>query len=45
MKVELSGKILTKFIVLRGKTCIYLIDDGSENEKTKKCAIKRKLKR
>ena len=34
MKVELSGKILTKFIVLRGKTCIYLIDDGSENEKT-----------
>ena len=38
---------MTKFFGLRGKTYIYLIDDGSEDKNaksTKKCVIKRKLK-
>ena len=46
MKDELGGKILTKFVGLRAKTHSYLIDDGSEDKKTKgtkKCVIKRKL--
>ena len=47
MKDELGGKIMTKFLWLRARSCSYLIDDGSEDEKakdTKKCAIKRKRK-
>ena len=46
MKDELCGKIIIKFAGLKPKTCIYLIDDGSEDKKaksTKKCVIKRKL--
>ena len=46
MKNELGGKIRIKFVGLRAKTYIYLLDDGSEDEKvkgTKKCVIKRKL--
>ena len=38
---------MKKFVRLRAKTYIYLIDDGSENKKakvTKKCVIKRKIK-
>ena len=38
---------MTKFVGLRAKTYIYLIDDGCEDKKTedrKKCVIKRKLK-
>ena len=45
MKEELGGKI--KFAGLRAKTYSYLIDDGSEDKKTKRtktCVIKRKLK-
>ena len=44
---ELGRKIMTKFVGLRAKTYIYLIDDGSEDKKikgTKKYIIKRKLK-
>ena len=47
MNDELGGKIMTKFGGLKAKTFIYLIDDGSEDKKTKgtkKCFIKRKLK-
>ena len=47
MKDELGEKIITKFIGLRAKTCIYLTDDGSESEKakdTKTCVMKKKLK-
>ena len=47
MKIELGGKIMTKFVWLRAKTCSYLIDDASEDKgakDTKKCVIKRKLK-
>ena len=44
MKDELGGQIMTKFVELRTKTYSYLIDDGSEDEKTKHtqtCAIKK----
>ena len=47
MKDELGGKIMTKFVRLRAKTCNYLIDDGIEDKKaktTKTCVIKRKVK-
>ena len=47
MKDELDEKIMIKFAGLRAKTYSYLIDDGSEDKKTKdtkKCLIKRKLK-
>ena len=46
MKYELGGKITTKFVGLRVKTCSYLIDDGSESKKAKsakKCIIKENL--
>ena len=35
MKVELSRKIITKFVGLRAKTYGYLIDDSSEDKKRK----------
>ena len=44
MKDELGEKKLTKFVVLRAKTYSYLIDDGSEDKKSKqykKCVIKK----
>ena len=47
MKDQLGGKIKANFFGLRAKTYSYLIDDGSEDKKTKvlnKCVIKRKLK-
>ena len=35
MKDELGRKIKTKFVGLRAKTYIYLIDDDSEDKKEK----------
>ena len=31
MKDELGGKLMTKFVGLRAKTCSYLIDNVSED--------------
>ena len=45
-KVELGGRIMNEFCVLRAKTYPYLMDDNSELKKykgTKKCVIKREL--
>ena len=33
MKDELGGKIIKELVGLRAKTCSYLIDDGSEDNK------------
>ena len=47
MKGELCGKIMKKFVGLGAKTYSYLIDDSSEDKKTKatkNCIMKRKLK-
>ena len=48
MKDKLGGKTMKKFVLgLRVKTFSYLIDDGSENKKskgTKRCVIKKPLK-
>ena len=35
MKNKLGGKIMTKFVGLRAQTYSYLIDDGSEDKKSK----------
>ena len=46
MKNKSGGKVITKFVGLRGITYSYLINDGSEDNKakgTKQCIIKRKL--
>ena len=42
-KDELGGKIITEFVPLRAKTYAHLMEDGSEDKKskgTKKCVIK-----
>ena len=42
--IETGGNIMTKFVVLRGKTYSYLIDDDSGDKKvkgTKRCVIKK----
>ena len=49
MRDELGGKIMTKFVELRAKAYSYLIDDDSEDKKTKrkdtkKLSQKRKIK-
>ena len=35
LKDELGGKIVTKFVGLKTKTYIFLIDDGNEDKKAK----------
>ena len=47
MKDELSGKIITEFVILRPKTYSYLTEDGKEDKKakgTKECVIKKMIK-
>ena len=47
MKDGFGGKIMIKFVGLKAKAHIYLIDDGSEDKKAKgikKCIIKIKLR-
>ena len=44
MKDELGRKIMTKFVGFRAKTYCCLIDDGSEDKKSKstqKCVMKK----
>ena len=36
MAAELIGKVLKEFVTLRAKIYIYLIVDGSEDEKAKR---------
>ena len=36
VKDKLGGKIMTKFVGLRAKTYSYLINDGSEDKKSKR---------
>ena len=46
-KDRLGSKTMTKFVGFRAKTYVYLIDDGSKDNKakgTKKCVIFRKIK-
>ena len=46
LKDEFGGKITKEFVVLRVKTCTYLMDDDGEEKKAKgikKCVIKREL--
>ena len=46
IKDEFGGKIMTKFVWLRAKSYSYLIDDRSEDKKskrTKKCVLKKTL--
>ena len=43
IKDKLRGKIMTKLVGFRAKTCSYLIDDGGKDKKVKgtlKCVIK-----
>ena len=35
MNNELGGNIMIMFVGLKAKTCSFLIDDGSEDEKAK----------
>ena len=45
-KDELGGKIMIKFVGLRAKAWVYLMDDDTEHKiskGTKKCIIKREL--
>ena len=45
MKDKLGRKIMTNFVGLRAKSFSYLIDDSSEDKKTKgtkMCVIKKK---
>ena len=47
MEDKLGGKMMTKFVGLRGNTYSYLIEDGCEDKKAQgreKCVVKRKLK-
>ena len=47
IKSGLGGKTMTKFVGIRAKTYSNLINDGSEDAKskvTKKCVVKRKVK-
>ena len=40
MKHELAGKMMTKFVGLRGKTYSCLIDDGRRDKKAQGTKIK-----
>ena len=47
IKSGLGGKTMTKFVGIRAKTYSNLINDSSEDAKskvTKKCVVKRKVK-